>query len=444
MCDGGMCIIMSCRGSLEYTCPSHGGWGMVRIGMLIPESHQLFVCPSACGRHGALGAIQQGFKNRLSYLYLEESDIISGYDNAICEAVGELLKRLPKRPKVIVVFVSCLDDLIGTDCDAVIDELSRTYPDIRFRMGHMNPISNNSDEPPLVSTWKSVYSLMERNMEKPVSGINMIGNYVPIDEESEIFKIMEVLGMKVHHIGNFETYEELRDMGNHYFNLAVCSPVEKVARLLKQTQGIEYVIGHITYDLKEIRANYKLMLDKLLEIAQKNGSQQLLSIEEKMSFIEDIMDEYEKKAIEAIEAAKEKVGNRPVYIDYSAFGKPFEAAKFFYEQGFHIQRVYAKEIDEDSEIYQWLLKETDIEIIKANRHDTVNKWKENVDSAVDGSISIGMEAAYISGSPHVAGVFQNEGMYGFHGVCMLMEKLCECMNDVADLEKVIHQAGLVV
>ena len=50
---------MSCRGSLEYTCPSHGGWGMVRIGMLIPESHQLFVCPSACGRHGALGAIQK-------------------------------------------------------------------------------------------------------------------------------------------------------------------------------------------------------------------------------------------------------------------------------------------------------------------------------------------------------------------------------------------------
>ena len=200
---------MSCRGSLEYTCPSHGGWGMVRIGMLIPESHQLFVCPSACGRHGALGAIQQGFKNRLSYLYLEESDIISGYDNAMCEAVGELLERLPKRPKVIVVFVSCLDDLIGTDCDAVIDELSFRYPDIQFRMGHMNPISNNSDEPPLVSTWKSVYSLMKRSADKPVLAINMIGNYVPVHEDSEILQVMGTIGMKVCHIGNMKQFRTI-------------------------------------------------------------------------------------------------------------------------------------------------------------------------------------------------------------------------------------------
>ena len=73
------------KNCLEYTCPSHGGWGMVRTGMLVPESHQLFICPSACGRHGALGAVKQGFKKRLSYLYLEESDIVSGYDQAIVE-----------------------------------------------------------------------------------------------------------------------------------------------------------------------------------------------------------------------------------------------------------------------------------------------------------------------------------------------------------------------
>ncbi len=429
----------SCRGSLEYTCPSHGGWGMVRIAMLIPESHQLFVCPSACGRHGALGAIQQGFKNRLSYFYLEESDIISGYDNTICEAVGELLERLPKRPKVMVIFVSCLDDLIGTDCDAVIYELSQTYKDIQFRMGHMNPISNNSDEPPLVTTWKTVYSLMERNVDVPFGGINMIGNYVPVKETSEILKIMEVLGMEVYHIGNFESYEQLKDMGNHYFNLVVSSPVEKVAKQLKQTQGIEYVMGHITYDFREIRENYKLMFDKLIEIEQQIEKQKYFCIEEKMSEIELILDEYEKKAKEAIEKAKEKIGNRAIYIDYSAFGKPFEAAKFFYEQGFNIQRVYAKEIEEENEVYQWLLKETNIEIIKANKHDTVNKWKTK-----DTGISIGMEAAYISGSPHVVAVFQNEGMYGFDGVCILMEKLMASIEEEADLEKVIHQVGLVV
>ena len=490
---------MSCRGSLEYTCPSHGGWGMVRIGMLIPECHQLFVCPSACGRHGALGAIQQGFKDRLSYLYLEESDIISGYDNAIGEAVEELLKRLPKTPKVILIFVSCLDDLIGTDGDAVIEELSVRFPDIRFRMGHMNPISTDSDEPPLVTTWKSVYSLMEWNGNLRKPAINMIGNYVPIHKDSELLEVMKALGVEVHHIGNYNTYEELKDMGNHYLNLLLSSKVEKVGQLLERTQKIKYLNGHITYDFREIRENYRALFEKLEEIALENGNKELEGMEEKfiykkaldvevenaeknkntildgmssekissekMQLVAKILTEAEKKAKEAIAKAKEVVGEREIYVDYSAFGKPLEAAKFLKEQGFHVRRVYVKDIDEENEVYQWLTKETDIEVIKANHHVTVNKWraktgnschcasqkevkkqgeKGELESMEADSISIGMEAAYISGSPHVVPVFQNEGMYGFHGVKLLMEKLVEAAEKEADIEEVIRKAGLVV
>ena len=454
---------MSCRGSLEYTCPSHGGWGMVRIGMLIPECHQLFVCPSACGRHGALGAIQQGFKDRLSYLYLEESDIISGYDNAIGEAVEELLKRLPKTPKVILIFVSCLDDLIGTDGDAVIEELSVRFPDIRFRMGHMNPISTDSDEPPLVTTWKSVYSLMEWNGNLRKPAINMLGNYVPIHKDSELLEVMSVLGVEVHHIGNYNTYEELKDMGNHYLNLLLSSKVEKVGQLLERTQKIKYLNGQITYDFREIRENYRALFEKLEEIALENGSENILDA--KMQTAERILAEAEKKAKEAIAKAKEVVGEREIYVDYSAFGKPLEAAKFLKEQGFHVRRVYVKDIDEENEVYQWLTKEMDIEVIKANHHVTVNKWRAKTDNSCHcasqkevgkqgekgelesmeaDSISIGMEAAYISGSPHVVPVFQNEGMYGFHGVTLLMEKLVEAAEKEADIEEVIRKAGLVV
>lgn len=470
---------MSCRGSLEYTCPSHGGWGMVRIGMMIPECHQLFVCPSACGRHGALGAIEQGFKDRLSYLYLEQSDIISGYDNAMIEAVGEVLNRLKKRPKVMLVFVSCIDDLIGTDGDAVIAELSQRYPDIQFRMGHMNPISTDSNEPPLVTTWKSVYSLMEWNGEKRKPAINMLGNYVPVHSEGEIYELMKLIGVEVHHIGTYTTYEELRNMGNHYINLLLSSKVERVGELLERTEKIRYQNGHITCDFAEIRENYKVLFENLSAVAEDNENTELsICMKENRAELETVLDKAENEARAAIAKAKEAIGNREIYIDYSAFGKPLEAAKFFYEQGFKIARVYVKDMDEDSEIYQWLKRETNIEIIKANHHVTVNTWKaklknhscscsktdtkcgcgtsdtnetccmtgeENraINQAGD-SISVGMEAAYISGSPHVVAVFQNEGMYGFHGVTLLMEKLCEAAKKEADMEEVIRKAGLVV
>ncbi len=89
--------------TFTYTSPSHGDWGIVRVAALVPESYLLFVCPFACGRHGAIGAIQQGFKDKLSYLYVTQEDVIEGYDNTIAEAVDELFIRLKRKPKAMFI-----------------------------------------------------------------------------------------------------------------------------------------------------------------------------------------------------------------------------------------------------------------------------------------------------------------------------------------------------
>ena len=109
--------------TLHYSSPGHGDWGVVRIGMLAPQSIQLFVCPSACGRHGAIGAMMHGLKERLHYLYLSQSDIIDGYDDLIPDAVEQVLEESDPYPAVIFIFVSCLDDLIGTDHGALLEKL---------------------------------------------------------------------------------------------------------------------------------------------------------------------------------------------------------------------------------------------------------------------------------------------------------------------------------
>ena len=119
--------------------------------MLAPQSIQLFVCPSACGRHGAIGAMMHGLKERLHYLYLSQSDIIDGYDDLIPDAVKQVLDESNPYPAVIFIFVSCLDDLIGTDHGALLEKLHVRWPDIEFRACHMNPISLGSKTPPPVS-----------------------------------------------------------------------------------------------------------------------------------------------------------------------------------------------------------------------------------------------------------------------------------------------------
>lgn len=139
---------MSCQSCFEntlcYTAPSHGDWGIVRIAALVPEVHLLFVSPSACGRHGALGALQHGFKDRVSYLAITREDIIAGYDGLVEEAVAELLRRKKPTPRAIMIFVSCLDDLIGTDLDSLCLRLHAAHPETEFRPAHMNPITLDS------------------------------------------------------------------------------------------------------------------------------------------------------------------------------------------------------------------------------------------------------------------------------------------------------------
>ena len=69
----------------------------------------------------------------------------------------------------------------------------------------------------------------------------------------------------------------------------------------------------------------------------------------------------------------------------------------------------------------------------------VNAWKLNGEG-----ISIGAEAAYVTGSGHAAVMFQDEGLYGYYAVTRLMELLADAVREEIDLEKTIHQLGLVV
>ena len=105
---------------------------------------------------------QHGFKDRVSYLAITREDIIAGYDGLVEEAVAELLRRKKPTPRAIMIFVSCLDDLIGTDLDSLCLRLHAAHPETEFRPAHMNPITLDSKKPPMVTTQAAMYSFLRR------------------------------------------------------------------------------------------------------------------------------------------------------------------------------------------------------------------------------------------------------------------------------------------
>ena len=134
--------------TLHYCSPAHGGWGVVRVALLVPEAHILFVCPPACGRHGAIAAIEQGYKKRISYLCIGDNEIVlGGYEAEIERGVREVMSRIKPRPRALMIFMSCIDDLLGTDHTAAIRRMEEEHG-IPIRLARMNPISLDNKLPP--------------------------------------------------------------------------------------------------------------------------------------------------------------------------------------------------------------------------------------------------------------------------------------------------------
>lgn len=430
---------MAChfKDTLHYSSPANGGRGIVRTGMLIPESVELFVCPFACGRHGAISAVKQELKHRLSYLYVEQADIVNGYDDLILPAVGELLETLTERPKVVLVFVSCLDDLIGTDHEALMERLSEKYPDVKFRSCHMNPISKGSKTPPAISIQNNIYSLLEPVSEKD-RGVNCLGNLVEISRESEIYDYLKSLGYgELRHISQYDTFEGYQEMAKSGFNLVITPVGRQAAEQMEEKHGVPYVFLPVSYRMEEIEETYRKLRAALARA--RNG-------EEGESVCETTETDFDfsthrQSALEAVERARRAVGTTPIVVDASAVKRPFGLARALLEYGFHVVRVQAPEcIGIDKESYQWLVSEhPEVEIVQSQHHRMVLRENQMLES-----IAIGVDGAYLAGSRYVADLFDDEGVYGYQGVQCLMEKLEHALDKPVDLETMIHEYGLVV
>ena len=418
---------MSCcfENTLHYSSPGHGDWGVVRIGMLAPESVQLFVCPSACGRHGAIGAMKQGLKDRLFYLYVSQSDIVDGYDPLIPEAVKNVLEALKKQPKVFFIFVSCLDDLIGTDHEALLEELGNSYPGIQFRVCHMNPIPLGSKTPPPVSIQNNLYSLLEPAQDRD-SGVNAVGNLEPVALSSELYPFLNTYGAgELRHISRYTVYEQYQEMSRSRANLVIGPPGRQAAGQMEERLGIPWVFIPVSYDMEEIEGGYARLKQLLAPDA------------------EDCFDfaPARERALKAVERARRRVGDIPVIIDASATVQPFGMAKALLTYGFQVTRVEAQDcMPFDREHMEWLVRNhPKVEICQPEHHRAVLFSRR-----LEYSLGIGVEGAYLAGSRHVADLFNDAGMFGYDGIVRLMGLMEGAMEAEVDLEQMINGYGLVV
>ena len=415
---------------LEYSAPARGGWTIVHIGMLLPESHQVFVCAQSCLRGVVLSAAELNDSPRFSTISVDEESVLEGdCEETIIEGVTHILEGLPALPKAILLFTSCIHHFLGTDMRLVFGTLGKRFPQVGFVQCWMNPIMRKTKMPPDPFMRKQLYSLL-----KP-SGIsrkqvNLIGNNLAMDRSSELFDIMKENGFLLKDICTCRDYGEYETMAGSFLNIVTHPLGRPAAKELKERLGQEWVYLPVSYDWQEIENHWKTLAG-ILEL-DFGKMREALSLEGKR-----------EQARLALETLADDLKDWDVSIDYTVSSRPLEMARLLTRCGFHVTRIYADTLSaEEEDALAWLRENRpDMLLIPTVYHKMAVLPKDAFGKTADKVLAIGQKAAYFTGTPHFVNMVEDGGLYGFGGILALAALMREAARTVKDAEQLIQVKG---
>ena len=154
-------LIYSSPATLAFNSPGAEGFGVKRAGLAIPGSVMLLVAPGCCGRNTSLVSNLPAYKDRFFYLNMAETDIVTGrHLKKIPAAVEEVVECLPERPSLVMICITCVDALLGTDMERVCRRAQERVG-LPVRPCYMYALTREGRRPPMVHVRQSLYSLLE-------------------------------------------------------------------------------------------------------------------------------------------------------------------------------------------------------------------------------------------------------------------------------------------
>ena len=410
----------SFRTGLEYAAPARGTWNIVHTGMLIPESHQIFVCAESCLRGVVLTAAEMGAQDRFSMINIRGGNIIDGMEDLIIDGVGEIIAGLKYRPRCFLVYTSCVHHFIGCDLPLVYRTLRERYPEFDFVSCFMNPIMRKSGLTPDQLMRRGLYKPL-RETKKDEKRLNIIGNDFATDRTSEIRRIISGAGYSVSEIQDFDSYDGYLSMSEASGNIVFGDAALAGGKDLEKRLGQKLLYLPYSYDYGRMTENYRLLCEHM-------GCD-----------IPDLSADIEA-AEKAVKEARSVVGDMPVAIDYTMTYKPLGLARFLCERGFNIARVYADGYTAD--------EKDDFERLKAlspgtELWATVEPRMRAAERTYDGKIlALGQKAAYFTGTDLFVNVVENGGMYGIDGIRRTAGYMIDAVKHPKEAKSFIQQKGL--
>lgn len=414
-------LIYSSPATLAFNSPGAEGFGVKRAGLAVPGSIMLIVAPGCCGRNTSMISSMKEYNNRFFYLCMDETDIVTGrHLKKIPKAVASICESLEKKPSVVMICITCVDALLGTDMERVCRKAEeKAGPPVR--PCYMYALTREGRKPPMVHVRQSLYSLLEPGHKKG-NVVNLLGYFSPLVDDCELYTLLQEAGVKtIHEISRCEDFEEYKKMSEANFNL-VLHPEARFAA--------EYFHDRLKIPFIELRRLYQI--DKIGSQYQAFGA---------ALGIEFHAEEQKKQAQEAIESFR-KVCPDPVFaVGECANADPFELSLALVKYGFKVAEIYGTITGENFIYIRQLKKLSPQTKIFSNMEPTM-LYYDPAESGV--TLTIGKDACYYH--PNTKGIHWNEERqpFGYAGVRRLFEALELAVTEQAEgnvLQKQVEVIG---
>lgn len=408
---------------LEFSAPARGPWNIVHTGMLVPQSHQIFACARGCLRGVILTAAEMNAMNRMSWVSLEENDLFSGkMEQDLVDGCVHILEQMKRKPKAVLLFVSCLHLFSGFDFTLVLEQLRERFPEIDFIECYMHPTMRKSGLTPDQMMRQQLFAPLKSLPENPKS-VAIVGNDRPTDPESFLCKSLAGNGLGVRDITLCRDYEEYLRMGESSLMIATYPPAKAGAEHLSKRLNRKFFYYPLSYNYAENARNQRCFLE-LLGLPEVDPELQIRTAEEALKQLKDV------------------IGNIAIEIDYTSTPRPLGLARLLLEHGFNVKRVYADVfIGEEKEDFEFLKNNYPELILTATVHVKM-RFSGKGCRTEEPVLAIGQKAAYFSGTRHFVNIVAGGGAHGFEGIIRMCEWMIDAFKNEKDTKEVIKLKGL--
>ena len=396
-------LIYSSPATLFYNSPGAVGFGVKRAALVLPESAMLLVAPNACGRNSTVMSTEEGYADRMFYLPMTETDLVTGrHLSRIPQAISEIMEVADPKPKAIVICITCVDALLGTDLPRICRKAEEEN-EVLVIPSYMYAIEREGKKPPMVAIRETLYSLLERPSVDPRS-VNLLGFFSEVDPKSDLLSLMKGAGIRtVHQIAAKETLKDYYEMGRANFNIVLHPEAVYAAGTLQKRLGMPYLELHRLYDPERIHNQYRLF-----------GAAVGVTLDDAAMYEECIANR---------EAFAKQFAGTSVAVGEMCNANPYELAAFLCRMGLKVPSVFSNLTAYDFPFLKQLAEVSpDTKVYTGISPSMVHYEEEDVD------VTVGKDAAvYCPSAKHVLWNSEKQP-FGYTAVNGLLKELEEVLS----------------